>query len=421
MFEAGNLAIDHNQLMMTVLGNVAKKHGLTCLLHEKPFFGINGSGKHLNYSIGNAEVGCLFDPGETPHENAMFLVFLVSAIRALHKFGGLLRATAAAASNDHRLGAHEAPPAIMSMFLGDQLTDILEQFRIGRIKGAKGKRFMNVGVDTLPPLPTDPGDRNRTSPFAFTGNRFEFRALGSGMPASASQVVLNTIMADSLDFASTRLEKATEGDPQKLNDAVAELIREIMEDHSAVIFNGDGYSDVWHQEAERRGLPNYRTTPEALMVYTSAEVIDLYVRFNVLSRQELKARQEIYIEQYCKTVSTEANLVIRMGRTIIYPAGLRYLKELSRACLELKELSREPDTTLLDTIDSLLRKLRESLESLEQTLEFHTDNSVKEAHHYCTVVLPAMNTVRLFADQLETLVPEDLWPLPSYMEMLFIK
>lgn len=421
VFEAGNLAIDHNQLMMTVLGNVAKKHGLTCLLHEKPFFGINGSGKHLNYSIGNAEVGCLFDPGETPHENAMFLVFLVSAIRALHKFGGLLRATAAAASNDHRLGAHEAPPAIMSMFLGDQLTDILEQFRIGRIKGAKGKRFMNVGVDTLPPLPTDPGDRNRTSPFAFTGNRFEFRALGSGMPASASQVVLNTIMADSLDFASTRLEKATEGDPQKLNDAVAELIREIMEDHSAVIFNGDGYSDVWHQEAERRGLPNYRTTPEALMVYTSAEVIDLYVRFNVLSRQELKARQEIYIEQYCKTVSTEANLVIRMGRTIIYPAGLRYLKELSRACLELKELSREPDTTLLDTIDSLLRKLRESLESLEQTLEFHTDNSVKEAHHYCTVVLPAMNTVRLFADQLETLVPEDLWPLPSYMEMLFIK
>lgn len=421
VFEAGNLAIDHNQLMMTVLGNVSKKHGLTCLLHEKPFNGINGSGKHLNYSIGNADVGCLFEPGETPHENAMFLVFLVTAIRALHKFGGLLRATAAAASNDHRLGAHEAPPAIMSMFLGDQLTDILEQFRIGKIKGAKGKRFMNVGVDTLPPLPTDPGDRNRTSPFAFTGNRFEFRALGSGMPASASQVVLNTIMADSLDFAATRLEKTTEGDPQKLNDAVEELIREIMEDHSAVIFNGDGYSDVWHQEAGRRGLPNYRTTPEALMVYTSAEVIDLYVRFNVLSRQELKARQEIYIEQYCKTVSTEANLVIRMGRTIIYPAGLRYLKELSRACLELKELGREPDTVLLDSVDALLRRLRESLESLEQSLAFHTDNSIKEAHHYCTAVLPAMNTVRLFADQLEMLVPEDLWPLPSYQEMLFVK
>ncbi|MEG2004609.1 MAG: glutamine synthetase III [Bilophila sp.] len=420
VYEAGNLAIDHNQLMMTVLRNVSKKHGLTCLLHEKPFLGINGSGKHLNYSIGNAEVGSLFDPGETPHENAMFLVFLVAAIRALHKFGGLLRATAAAASNDHRLGAHEAPPAIMSMFLGDQLTDILEQFRIGKIKCAKGKRIMNVGVDTLPPLPMDPGDRNRTSPFAFTGNRFEFRALGSGMPASASQVVLNTIMADSLDFAATRLEKST-GDPQKFNTAVAELIRDVMEDHSAVIFNGDGYSDVWHQEAERRGLPNYRTTPEALMVYTNAEVIDLYVRYNVLSRQELKARQEIYIEQYCKTISTEANLVIRMGRTIIYPAGLRYLKELSRACLELNELGRTPDTVLLDTVDALLRRLRESLEHLEASLEAHQDNNTKEAHHYCTVVLPAMNNVRVFADQLEALVPEDLWPLPSYQEMLFVK
>ena len=212
VFETANLAIDHNQLMMTVLKKVAKRHGLHCLLHEKPFSGINGSGKHLNYSIGNAEVGTLFEPGETPHENAMFLVFLVAAIRGLHKYGGLLRATVAAASNDHRLGANEAPPAIMSMFLGDQLTDILEQFRVGQVRGSKGKRLMNVGVDTLPPLPADPGDRNRTSPFAFTGNRFEFRALGSSMPASASQTALNTIMSDSLDYAATRLEKLSGGE-----------------------------------------------------------------------------------------------------------------------------------------------------------------------------------------------------------------
>ena len=421
VFETANLAIDHNQLMMTVLKKVAKKHGLHCLLHEKPFSGINGSGKHLNYSIGNAEVGTLFEPGETPHENAMFLVFLVAAIRGLHKYGGLLRATVAAASNDHRLGANEAPPAIMSMFLGDQLTDILEQFRAGKVRGSKGKRLMNVGVDTLPPLPADPGDRNRTSPFAFTANRFEFRALGSSMPASASQTALNTIMADSLDYAATRLEKLSGGDPEKLHAAVGKLIQEIVEEHSAVIFNGDGYSEIWHQEAERRGLPNYRTTPEALMVYTSPDVVDLYGRYNVLSRQELKARQEIYIEQYCKTIRAEANLVIRMGRTIIYPAGLRFQQELLRACLDMRALNREPDTVLLDDIDDTLRKLREGLEHLEANVDMKIEDPVQEAHHKCTVVIPAMNAIRALADHLETIVPEDLWPLPSYQEMLFVK
>ena len=421
VFETANLAIDHNQLMMTVLKKVAKRHGLHCLLHEKPFSGINGSGKHLNYSIGNAEVGTLFEPGETPHENAMFLVFLVAAIRGLHKYGGLLRATVAAASNDHRLGANEAPPAIMSMFLGDQLTDILEQFRVGQVRGSKGKRLMNVGVDTLPPLPADPGDRNRTSPFAFTGNRFEFRALGSSMPASASQTALNTIMSDSLDYAATRLEKLSGGDPEKLHAAVGKLIQEIVEEHSAVIFNGDGYSEIWHQEAARRGLPNYRTTPEALMVYTSPDVVDLYSLYNVLSRQELKARQEIYIEQYCKTIRAEANLVIRMGRTIIYPAGLRFQQELLRACLDIRALNREPDTVLLDDIDDTLRKLREGLEHLENNVDMKIEDPVQEAHHKCTVVIPTMNAIRTLADHLETIVPEDLWPLPSYQEMLFVK
>ncbi|MDD6087752.1 MAG: glutamine synthetase III [Desulfovibrionaceae bacterium] len=421
VFESGNLAVDHNQLIMTVLRNIAKSHGLTCLLHEKPFSGINGSGKHLNYSIGNAEVGNLFDPGETPHKNAMFLVFLVCAIRALHKYGGILRASAASASNDHRLGANEAPPAIMSMFLGDQLTDILEQFRSGRARTSGSKRVMNVGVDILPPLAADPGDRNRTSPFAFTGNRFEFRALGSSMSASASQVALNTMMADSLDYAATRLEMLCGGNMEKLNDAVAVLVREVMEKHSAVIFNGDGYSAEWHHEAELRGLPNYRTTPESLMVYCAPETIDLYGRYNVLSRQELKARQEIYTEQYCKTIHTEASLVIRMARTIVYPAGLRWQKELAQTACSMQSLGRPADTVLLDEVADLLEKLRLNVEHLENELVNVDTDIVRKAHHCGTSVLLAMKHVRECADRLESLVPEDLWPLPSYQEMLFIK
>ncbi len=229
------------------------------------------------------------------------------------------------------------------------------------------------------------------------------------------------MMADSLDYAATRLEKLCGGDPEKLHVAVTALIQEIMEEHSAVIFNGDGYSEIWHQEAERRGLPNYRTTPEALLVYTSPEVIDLYGRYKVLSRQELKARQEIYIEQYCKSIRAEANLAARMGRTIIYPAGLRFQQELLRACLDMRALNREPDTVLLDDVDATLRSLREALEHLERLMDTHYDDLVLEAHHYCTAIIPTMNMIRSLADHLETVVPEDLWPLPSYQEMLFVK
>ena len=421
VYEDVNIATDHNMLTMEVMRRTARRHGYVCLLHEKPFAGVNGSGKHNNWSLCDSDGHNLLNPGETPMKNAQFLVFLAAVLRAVHKHGINLRLGIIGASNDHRLGANEAPPAIMSMFLGDQLTDILEQFRVGQVRGSKGKRLMNVGVDTLPPLPADPGDRNRTSPFAFTGNRFEFRALGSSMPASASQTALNTIMSDSLDYAATRLEKLSGGDPEKLHAAVGKLIQEIVEEHSAVIFNGDGYSEIWHQEAERRGLPNYRTTPEALMVYTSPDVVDLYSRYNVLSRQELKARQEIYIEQYCKTIRAEANLVIRMGRTIIYPAGLRFQQELLRACLDMRALNREPDTVLLDDIDDTLRKLREGLEHLENNVDMKIEDPVQEAHHKCTVVIPAMNAIRTLADHLETIVPEDLWPLPSYQEMLFVK
>ncbi len=423
-FEAGNLAVDHNHIIMTMLRNVAKRYGLKCLLHEKPFYGINGSGKHLNYSIGNAELGSLFDPGDTPHENAKFMVFCACMIRAVHKYGALLRATVASASNDHRLGAHEAPPAIMSIFLGDQLTDVFEQFRAGRVKGAKGKRMMNVGVDTLPPFPADPGDRNRTSPIAFTGNRFEFRAVGSSMSAAGPLAALNAMMADSICFAADYLEKACKGQKNKLNAAVQSLIQDIIEEHSAVIFNGDGYSDIWHKEAERRGLPNLPTTPDALAALTWPEIIDLYSRNEILNKTELKARQEIYLEQYCKSIRSEALLAQRIAQTIIYPAAIRYEGQLASTYANLKSIGKSYDTTTLDTLLNLTEKIQTAILKLQKQI----DNAEKkqgdfmvQAQYYCNNVVPCMLEVRKWADALEGIIADDLWALPSYQEILFGK
>ena len=276
-------------------------------------------------------------------------------------------------------------------------------------------------LSTLPPLRADPGDRNRTSPFAFTGNRFEFRALGSGMAAANSQVALNLMLCDSLDFIATNLEKATAGDPSRLNAAVEDLIRDIMDEHSAVIFNGDGYSEIWHREAVRRGLANNATTPEALPVIASPETTELYSRFNVLNRQELKARLDIYLEQYSKTISTEAHLALKMARTIIYPAGVRYLDLLAQTGSRLKTLGKDVDMAMLARVDSLLTKLRTESDNLEALLQFSESNQQKRAEYFCNKVLPVMAEIRVYADKLEELVPEDLWPLPSYQEMLFIK
>jgi len=425
LFEVSNLAVDHNHVTMSMLRNVAKRYGLKCLLHEKPFAGVNGSGKHLNYSIGNAELGTLFDPGETPHANAKFLVFCAAMIRAVHKFGGLLRATVASAGNDHRLGANEAPPAIMSIFLGDQLTEVFEAFRAGRVDDAAGERkgrALNLGVDTLPPLPTDPGDRNRTSPVAFTGNRFEFRALGSSQSAAGSITALNTMMADSLRFAADWLEKEmVQG--KHFNQALESFIGHVIDEHSAVIFNGDGYSEVWHKEAGRRGLPNLRTTPEALAEYTRPEVIELYEQEGVLNRAELKARQEIYLEQYCKTVRTEANLVIRMANTIIYPAGMRYQGELAATSANMRAIGKDPKTTTLAEITSNLRLMQDACAQLEDVLgkAGKLGYGFEAAASYREHVLPQMLEVRRYADLLEVRVADDLWALPNYQEILFGK
>lgn len=425
LYEPANLAVDHNHLIMATLRNVAKRYGLKCLLHEKPFSGVNGSGKHVNYSLGNAELGSLFDPGETPHANAKFLVFCAAMIRAVHKYGGLLRATVASAANDHRLGAHEAPPAIMSIFLGDQLTEVLEAFRAGRSGDAAssaGKRVMNVGVDTLPPLPTDPGDRNRTSPIAFTGNRFEFRAVGSSQSAAGSITALNTMMAEALGHAADWITRVM-GEGKDLNGAVEDYIGHVMEEHSAVIFNGDGYSEIWHKEAERRGLPNFPATPDALTQLTAPDVLALYDSQDVLHPEELKARQEIYYEQYCKTVSTEANLVIRMARTIIYPAAMRYLGQMAQSCASLRALGMEGDASLIREVDTHARELLRLTTELEDQLDHatHEDSNQHAAGRHCRHVLPLMGRVRAEADALETLVADDLWALPNYQEILFGK
>ncbi|EKO40567.1 MAG: glutamine synthetase [Solidesulfovibrio magneticus str. Maddingley MBC34] len=421
IFETGNLATDHNQMVMTVLRTVAKRYGMICLLHEKPFAGINGSGKHLNYSIGNAELGSLYDPGDTPHENAQFLVFCAAAIRAVHKFGALLRATVATPSNDHRLGANEAPPAIMSVYLGEQLTDVFEQIKKGKVEGSKQKGVMSIGVDTLPPLPMDPGDRNRTSPFAFTGNRFEFRAVGSCQSIAGSQVALNAMMAESLDYIATKLEAATSGDPAKLNAAVQTVIQEIIKEHDAVVFNGDGYSEEWHVEAAKRGLPNLKTTPDALPVLTSPEVVKLFTTYGVFSEAELKSREEIYLEQYVKTLQTEANLVVRMAKTIIFPAAMRYQSELAAACANLKAIGHDYKMDTLECVTAKLRDLQTKTAELEKIMEHSAEGSLAEAKHMCCTVLPAMNEVRAVADALEAVVADDLWSLPSYQEMLFIR
>ena len=422
IFENANIATDHQQLIMATLRRVAQKYGMECLLHEKPFAGVNGSGKHLNWSLGSSTQGNLLEPGETPHENAQFLIFCAAVIRAVHRHSALLRAVVASANNDHRLGANEAPPAIISIFLGDQLTDVFEQIRNGGAKSSKKAGLLHVGVDTLPPLPKDAGDRNRTSPFAFTGNKFEFRAVGSSQTIAGPLVALNTIVAESLDDIATKLEQATGGDPSKLNAAVQDLLKEIAEKHSAVIFNGDGYSAEWHAEAERRGLPNLKTTVEALPRLMDEEVVAMFEKYGVLSRRELQSRMDIYLEQYCKAVRTEALSTVEIARTVIYPSAMRYLHELAQTVASLKAAGVAPETGTLEQVAELTRNLKASIDKLDDILaNHHAATLCDEAKHFGREVLPAMQQVRQHADTLEGLVADDLWPLPTYQEMLFIK
>ncbi len=422
IYENANVATDHQQIMMLTLKRVAQKYGMECLLHEKPFAGVNGSGKHLNWSLGNSTQGNLLEPGETPHENAQFLVFCAAVIRAVHKWGGLLRAVVASAGNDHRLGANEAPPAIISIFLGDQLSDVFEQLKSGPATSSKKGGTLSVGVDTLPTLPKDAGDRNRTSPFAFTGNKFEYRAVASNQSIAGPLVALNTIVAESLDVVASELEKATGGDPNKLNGAVQSLLQKIASEHSGIIFNGDGYSDAWHQEAAKRGLPNNRTSVEALGELISPAALALFAKYGVLSNRELTSRHDIYVEQYCKVCNSEALLTIEIAKTMIYPAAMKYANDLADTALKIKQLGQTADTSLLAKVTSLSNDLLKAIDSLEHKLG-HNGHGDANAHakYFCSDVLPAMLAVRTAADSLEGIMADDLWPLPTYQEMLFIK
>jgi len=421
LYENANIATDHQQMIMQTLTRVAQKYGMVCLLHEKPFAGINGSGKHVNWSIG-CRLGNLLEPGETPHANMQFLVFCAAVIRAVHLHGDLLRAVVASSGNDHRLGANEAPPAIISVFLGEQLTDVFEQIEKGKATSSKASGTLTVGVDTLPTLPKHAGDRNRTSPFAFTGNKFEFRAVGSSQSIAGPLVALNTIVTESLDFIATELEKVTDSDTAKLAGAVEKLLQKIVSEHKAVLFNGNGYAQEWQDEAKKRGLPNLKATPEALDVLVAPKNIALFEKYGVLSEREMRSRYEIYMDRYCKDINTEANSALQIAKTMILPAGYRYQGELVNTASKLKNLGQSVHMGTLEKLTILVGDLERKIEALENVLGHHGAADLRaEVKHFRDEAVPAMVALREVADQIECILPDDLWPLPTYREMLFIK
>ena len=421
VFEKANLATDHQQLLMVTLKKVAQKYGMECLLHEKPFAGVNGSGKHVNFSIGNSTLGNFLNPGDTPHANAQFLVFCAAVIRGVHKFGGLLRAVVASAANDHRLGANEAPPAIISIFLGEQLTDVFDQIAKGGATSSKEKGTLIIGVDTLPALPADPGDRNRTSPFAFTGNRFEFRAPGASQSIAGPMIAINTILADSLDHIATILESAMTVPGADFNVAVQKVLEDIISTHGSVVFNGNGYAEEWQIEAEARGLLNLRTTIDALPQLQTPEVKELFAKHGVLNERELRSRYEVYLEQYTLSVTVEAKATVEMAKTVILPAALRYQGELAANGASLLAVGHPFDSDVLDTVSAAITALKSGTIELEGALAHHgAVDAFAEARQCCASLVPAMASVRAAADTLESIVADDLWPLPTYQEMLFI-
>ncbi len=412
LFEPCNVAVDHNVMIMDVLQRQALKYNLVCLLHEKPYASVNGSGKHNNWSLSTPELGSLFSPGKTPHSNLLFLTFLSAVIMGVDKHADLLRASIAKAGNDHRLGAAEAPPAIISIFLGDQLTDIIEQIKAGGAKSSASKTTMELGVDVLPELPKDTTDRNRTSPFAFTGNKFEFRAVGSSQTCAWPMAVLNTIMAEALDIVATRLEPVA-GTPD-FKSAVRELIRELITCHDRVVFNGNGYSDEWVQEAERRGLPNIKTTPEALDVLARPDTIALMEKYGVLSRSELLARREIQIENFEKLIDIEAKTCLNMLRTIYLPAVARQMAEICGTVSAIiaagVPAGLKAARARAGVVGSLYDELVPRVDALEDAINCGEPMAMRAA----------MEDARLTVDALEAVVAADLWPVPTYAQMLNI-
>ena len=419
IYATTNIAVDHNQITMDMLKRVAERHDFACLLHEKPFAGVNGSGKHNNWSISTDSGENLLDPGKNPKENIQFLLFLVAVIKAVDEYQDLMRVSVASAGNDHRLGANEAPPAIVSMFLGDDLTEILES--IGAGKAAKGtkKTSMELGVHVLPSFSKDTTDRNRTSPFAFTGNKFEFRMLGSSFSVAGPNIVMNTIVAKELKSFRARLEGAKD-----INEAVLDLIRDTYNEHKRIVFNGNNYSSEWVDEAKRRGLLNLPSTPEALDRFVDQKNIDLFSEFGVFSPLEMHSRYEILTDEYAKTIHIEALTMRDMIVQEIIPAVTSYASDLSQAINSKKaamsSLSCKAESDLLERIASLTDILYERNAVLSSLIKKSASHRGPELAHFCRkCIVPAMADARLVADELELLVGRDYWPFPTYGDILF--
>ncbi len=418
VFQTINIAADHNQLVMETLQRVALRHGLVCLIHEKPFAGVNGSGKHNNWSMSTNDGQNLLEPGKTPHDNEQFLVFLSALIKAVDKHASKLRAGAANRGNDLRLGANEAPPAIISIFMGEELTDILETLAKGKKASSKGQHYLHIGVDSLPPLPKDNTDRNRTSPFAFTGNKFEFRMVPSSISISGPNTVLNTIVTEALDDIATRLEKAKD-----INKEAEAIIKETMIKHGRVIFNGNNYSEEWVKEAKKRGLPNISSAVEAWHEMATPEAEKLFSKYKVLSKEELHSRYDIYLEQYAKIMNIEAQAAVQMVKRQYIPAVISFTNQLAQTVSNLKNAggSSTVQKELLTDVSKLLESANKKLAIFEAVLEKAqgTSNVEAKAVAYRDKIVPGLNDLRKDIDTLETLLPACAWPVPTYAEMLF--
>jgi len=419
IYSESNIATDHNQLIMELLKSVAAKHGLTCLLHEKPFAGINGSGKHVNWSISTDTGINLLEPGDTPFENAQFLLFLVAVIKAVDDYQDLLRVSVASAGNDHRLGANEAPPAIVSIFLGDELTEILNALENDTLYVGKGKTLMEIGATVLPHFPKDTTDRNRTSPFAFTGNKFEFRMLGSAFNIAGPIIVLNTIVADVLKQFADELEESKD-----FRVDLSKLIKRTIKEHKRIIFNGNGYDPDWVKEAERRGLSNLKTTPDALPAFIRPKNVEMFVRHNVFSEHEIHSRYEILLENYSKTINIEALTMMDMVNKYVIPAVIAYQNELAQLVLSKKSLGADIPVSLEENLLSKIARLADCLGKRLENLSQQTiavreiKDKLELARAYREKVCTAMNELRLVVDELELLVSSRHWTLPTYTEIL---
>ncbi len=422
IFENANVAADHQMMTMETIKRIAPKYGLEALLHEKPFAGVNGSGKHNNWSLSDEFGNNLLGPGDTPHENMQFLVFCAAVLRGVDRWQGLLRATIASAGNDHRLGANEAPPAILSIFLGDQLTDIFEQIEKGSAKSTKQGGTLDVGVSVLPKLPRDAGDRNRTSPFAFTGNKFEFRAVSSGQNIAWPNTALNVAMADALDSIATELEGAV-AKGEELNKAVAKLLTKITREHKRIVFNGNNYSAEWEKEAGKRKLLNHKNTVDALPELVAPGVIKLFDRYKVLNEREVHARYEVFLENYNKTINVEGQLMVLMANRYILPAALEYQKQIGLSVSAVRAAGGSTPQTkkLLGRYTKLVDKFKGQTDVLEDVLDHTGGSAEKHAKYMRDKVIPVMVKLRELGDEIEVLTPHEIWPLPTYREMLFVK